>query len=136
MRWTTNLKAENSSDLQKMPQGRALCQRMCPNKVNSAGKLDTLGMKGRACKGEPRKVCACNMDSIQFFPVNQTFANTVYGRVNSRMIRLILDTGAPVTLMRGDLWGKIAASETLQPWRGPPLVGEEGTPCTSSSGLC
>ena len=68
------------------------------------------------------------MDSIQNFPVSQTLANTVYGRVNARMIHLILDTGAPVTLIRSDLWDKIAASETLQPWRGPPLVGVEGTP--------
>ena len=30
--------------------------------------------------------------------------------------------------MRGSLWDEKVAAETLQPWRGPPLVGVEGTP--------
>ena len=44
------------------------------------------------------------------------------------MIRFILDTGAPVTLMKEDLWDQVSTAETVQPWTGPPLVGVEGTP--------
>ena len=42
---------------------------------------------------------------------------------------LLIDTGSPVSILRGDLWDKSEQSgKKLNPWTGKPLVGVNGVP--------
>ena len=99
---------------------------MCRTTAIAAGKLETLAAKGRASEGEPRK--AYKNFPIRISPVNPAPSYDILGEVNSQSIKFIVDTGAAVTLLRGDLWDKATTAGTdLEPWTGPPLVGVEGT---------
>ena len=55
---------------------------------------------------------------------------TVYrasGKINSCVVTFIIDTGAPVTLLRTDTWERVKATGTeLEEWTGPSLVGVDG----------
>ena len=53
------------------------------------------------------------------------------GLVGGVPVTLLLDTGAAVTLLRQDVWTKVAAqSSDLEPWSGATLVSAGGTPLT------
>ena len=118
--------AQQQSDLQAMQARGSLCEGMCQSHSQAAGKLETLAAKGRASEGEPRK--AYKNFPIRISPVNPAPSYDILGEVNSQSIKFIVDTGAAVTLLRGDLWDKATTAGTdLEPWTGQPLVGVEGT---------
>ena len=55
---------------------------------------------------------------------------TVYrvsGEINGGEVTFIIDTGAPVTLLRTDTWERVKKTGTgLEKWTGPSLVGVDG----------
>ena len=62
------------------------------------------------------------------------------GCVNGVDITLLLDTGAAVTLLRQDVWAKVAASPDspaqLGSWTGASLVSAGGIPLTVHGCAC
>ena len=58
--------------------------------------------------------------------VNPTSAYHVTGHLNNIPVNFMLDTGAPVSLIRKDVFDQ--AQGELVPWAGGGLVGVEGTP--------
>ena len=60
------------------------------------------------------------------FAVNPTSAYHGTGYVNNVRVNFMLDTGAPVSLVRKDVFDQAQAE--LVPWAGGGLVGVEGTP--------
>lgn len=55
------------------------------------------------------------------------------GQIGGVPITLLLDTGAAVTLLRQDVWAKIAAQPfVLKPWSGATLVSAGGAPLNHS----
>ena len=58
--------------------------------------------------------------------VNPTSAYHVTGHLNNIPVTFMLDTGAPVSLIRKDVFNQ--AQGELVPWAGGGLVGVEGTP--------
>ena len=98
---------------------------MCHAPQPAAGKLETLGAKGRACEGSPRKA----QGDIQLLAVNPTSTFQLSGSINGFSVSFMPDTGAAVTLLRKDVWDRVkSAQDTLKPWSGPRFVGVEGTP--------
>ena len=97
--------------------------------VQGPGKLGTLGAESRAPEGtdtnknEPvckkaHEIYAC------------TSALRVAGKIAGMKASFLLDTGATVTLLSEEYWNKIqrAASTTVKQWKGPGLVGANGSP--------
>ncbi len=100
---------------------------MCSAPLHEPGKLGTLGAKGRACEGYPRKASEPE-PVIGIFPVNAVPAYGVQGYVYDRDTTFVIDTGAAVTLLRGDVWDQAKPpGTTLDAWTGQQLVGVEGT---------
>ena len=108
-----------------MPSGGALRQRVCHALQPAAGKLGTLGAKGRACEGNPQEA----QDDVQLLAVNPTSTYQVTGTINGFSVSFMPDTGAAVTLLRKDAWDRVKTmQDALTPWSGPRFVGVEGTP--------
>ena len=58
-----------------------------------------------------------------------TGAYKIRGKVNQLATSLLIDTGSPVTLVRGDVWDQCKKeSQMLEPWIEQRLVGVDGTP--------
>ena len=87
---------------------------MCGTPRCKAGKLDTLGAKGQATEGDPIK--APDKTVIGIYPVNAVPAYSVRGRVYDRDTTFILDTGAAVSLLRGNVWDEARPPETTGTW--------------------
>ena len=102
-----------------MPQAGAHCSKLhcCP-----AGKLATLGAKDPSHEGEK------GVQELSLFAVSDlTTVYRVSGVVNGCTLTFIIDTGAPVTLLRTDTWERVNITETkLGKWTGPSLVGVDG----------
>ncbi|KAL5505636.1 hypothetical protein EMCRGX_G007100 [Ephydatia muelleri] len=62
------------------------------------------------------------------YSVTPTPAYHVDGYVNNVPASMVIDTGAAVTLLRKEFWLK--TNTTLNSWKGPDLVGANGTPIT------
>lgn len=58
--------------------------------------------------------------------VNPTSAYHITGHLNNIPVNFMLDTGAPVSLIRKDVFDQVRGE--LIPWAGGGLVGVEGTP--------
>lgn len=58
--------------------------------------------------------------------VNPTSAYHITGHLNNIPVNFMLDTGAPVSLIRKDVFDQVQGE--LVPWAGGGLVGVEGTP--------
>ena len=98
---------------------------MCHALQQAAGKLGTLGAKGRVCEGNPREA----QQPIHLLAVNPTSTYQVSGSINNSPVLFMIDTGAAVTLLRKDIWDAVnTGHDALEPWVGPGLVGVEGTP--------
>ena len=50
-------------------------------------------------------------------------------------LNFIVDTGAAVTLIRNDVWRRLASNQELSPWQGPRLVGVDGSPVESQGSV-
>lgn len=49
------------------------------------------------------------------------------GEINSCSVTFIIDTGAPVTLLRTDIWERVNVTDIkLEKWTGPSQVGVDG----------
>ena len=58
-----------------------------------------------------------------------TGAYKIRGKVNQLATSLLIDTGSPVTLVRGDVWDQCKKeSQMLEPWIEQRFVGVDGTP--------
>ena len=67
-----------------------------------------------------------NLDVSTLVP---TGAYKIRGKVNQLATSLLIDTGSPVTLLRGDVWDQCKnESQMLEPWIEQRLVGVDGTP--------
>ena len=62
--------------------------------------------------------------------VNPAHAYHVIGEIsNQGNVKFMIDTGTAVSLIREDIWEKVAGSKpTLTAWTGCQLVGAEGSP--------
>jgi hypothetical protein len=93
-----------------------------------AGKRLTPDTADRVLGGEYLKVLTDTVIS----PV--TGGYQLPGCVNGLDVALLLDTGAAVTLLRQDVWDKVAATPdslaSLRPWTEVSLVSAGGTPLT------
>ena len=77
--------------------------------------------------------CSCNNDTIDLLAVNPTEAYPVIRVVSGIKVRFMLDTGASVSLLSGDMWEQVSKganvkATALEPWTGPRLTGVEGSP--------
>jgi len=52
---------------------------------------------------------------------------TIKARIQNYNVTFVLDTGAAVTLLRGDTRDKLAPTNPLETWTGHNLVGVEGS---------
>ena len=90
-----------------------------------AGKLGTPDTVDLVSGGENLEV----QPPMQISPI--TGGYRLPGSINGTSITLLLDTGAAVTLLRQDVWMRIAALPSdLEPWSGATLVSAGGTPLT------
>lgn len=67
-------------------------------------------------------------DITDLFAINPHAAYYIKGNVNSYPVKLMLDTGAAVSLLDVNVWNTIKGEAILSPWNIPGLVGLEGTP--------
>ena len=89
------------------------------------GKLDSSSTTDHVSGGETPTVQL----PIPISPV--TGGYRLLGSLNGTPVTLLLDTGAAFTLLRQDVWNRIATcTSELKPWPGPPLVSAGGTPLT------
>ena len=68
---------------------------------------------------------------IKLLAVNPAHAYHVIGEIPGEVgnVKFMIDTGAAVSLIREDIWKRVAGSEpTLKAWTGCKLVGAEGSP--------
>ena len=106
--------------------------RNCPvfRPKNQQGN-DTPGTADRVSGGESGEV----QPPISISPI--TGGYRVPGSINGVNLTLLVDTGAAVTLLREDVWTKIATrTGDLKPWSGVSLVSAGGTALTIHGSAC
>ena len=85
-------------------------------------------MKGQMPEGNS-KAHECNLIS-SISTISSAGCLRIQSSVEGEPVNFLLDTGAPVTLLRKDVWDKINArlQRDLEPWTGQSLVGVNGSP--------
>ena len=66
-------------------------------------------------------------ESVKLLDVNPTHAYHIMGLVNGSNVHFMLDMGASVSLLKYDVWCKVAGDTSLSTWSGHKLVGVEGS---------
>ena len=101
-----------------------------PTPLLPSRKLDTSGTEDRVQDGDPLMVQpSMHMDIA---PVMPTGGYRLPAKIDSVDVRMLLDTGAAVTLLRHDIWLQIASRSprSLKPWPMAVLVSAGGNPLT------
>ena len=85
-------------------------------------------MKGQMPEGNS-KAHECNLIS-SISTISSAGCLRIQSSVEGEPVNFLLDTGAPVTLLRKNVWDKINArlQRDLEPWTGQSLVGVNGSP--------
>ena len=101
------------------------------SRASQTGKLETPGAQGRAPEDELSKAHSPNV-CVCVSPVAPKGGYRLLGAVNAVQLSLLLDTRAAVTLLREDVWARIAAkkSQELKPRSTLKLVSAGGVPLT------
>ena len=101
---------------------------MCGPQNSAAGKLETLGAKGRACEGNPIQASSELLNN-HIINVNTAMSSFfIQGQLFKYPISFLVDTGSPVSLLHSTIWNQTKSSDTvLNPWGGNKLVGVNGT---------
>eukprot|EP00731_Ephydatia_muelleri_P025917 Em0018g17a len=94
-----------------------------PLPVSSVGSMDIMLVVVQRAEQETRLREKASPHCYE--PSN---AYHVDGYVNNVPASMVIDTGAAVTLLRKEFWLK--TNTTLNSWKGPDLVGANGTPIT------
>ena len=85
-------------------------------------------MLGHTCEGTPKRAPDKPYSVIASSLQSPTPAYYVPARINNVSVSCLVDTGAAVTLIREEVWNKIACGDTLESWTGQTLIGVEGAP--------
>lgn len=85
-------------------------------------------MKGLLPGGEVKAKNCTTITNIS--TISSTGCFRVQGLIEEEPVSFLLDTGAPVTLLRKDVWDSIQTKlhKDLKPWTKQKLVGVNGTP--------
>ena len=84
--------------------------------------------EGGQLKAQPERM---NVLTVPSLSVSSGASYYVHGTIDSVPLKLLVDTGAAVSLLSTDVWAKVTAAGSpivLQQWTGQTLVGVNGAP--------